>query len=267
MIGGEYNPNDGPSNHKGNALTTTAHPAHQQPQQLQYAQLQNHGQQNFAQQLNQQQYQQQLVQRQAQASESDADGHGLRQIAPMLMTDSRSTSGNTTHTTTASNGQPAGASNCIIASRNTSETSLPNTTIDMEHSDAAAAQQRFIDRQTSAPVGGAAAAQRRAELLKQRSTGSQGSRRSQSNRSDTSSRTGASVHTPQSINYKGINIYQAAAQGSLPLCVLLWGMASPKRVNLMTPDHAGNTPLHYAALAESADVSTAKALCSSFLIV
>ena len=61
-------------------------------------------------------------------------------------------------------------------------------------------------------------------------------------------------NSPYSIQYKGVNIYQAAQQGSLPLCVLLWGMASAKRVNLLTPDSQGNNPLHAAALADSAEV-------------
>jgi hypothetical protein len=60
--------------------------------------------------------------------------------------------------------------------------------------------------------------------------------------------------SPFSIQYKNINIYQAAEQGSLPLCVLLWGMASAKRVNLLVPDVHGNNPLHAAALADSAEV-------------
>eukprot|EP01039_Chlorochromonas_danica_P001485 gene1485-1618_t len=61
--------------------------------------------------------------------------------------------------------------------------------------------------------------------------------------------------SPTSITYRGVNIYQAAAQGSLPLCVLLWGMASAKRVNLMSPDPSGNNPLHMAALADTPEVA------------
>ena len=57
-----------------------------------------------------------------------------------------------------------------------------------------------------------------------------------------------------SINYHGINIAQAAGQGNLPVCVLLWGMATAKRVNLMDPDAQGNTPMHFAALAELPEV-------------
>lgn len=65
----------------------------------------------------------------------------------------------------------------------------------------------------------------------------------------------STAQTAASINYRGINIYQASEQGNLPLCVLLWGMASAKRVNLMVPDGQGNNPLHFAALAESSEVS------------
>ena len=60
-----------------------------------------------------------------------------------------------------------------------------------------------------------------------------------------------------SISYHGINIIQAAGQGNLPLCVLLWGMATAKRVNLMDPDPQGNTPMHFAALADLPEVPTA----------
>lgn len=57
-----------------------------------------------------------------------------------------------------------------------------------------------------------------------------------------------------SVNYHGTDIYQAAADGNLPLCVLLWGMATAKRINLMDPDSLGNTPMHYAALADLPEV-------------
>jgi hypothetical protein len=57
-----------------------------------------------------------------------------------------------------------------------------------------------------------------------------------------------------SVNYHGTDIYQAAADGNLPLCVLLWGMATAKRINLMDPDSHGNTPMHYAALADLPEV-------------
>jgi hypothetical protein len=58
-----------------------------------------------------------------------------------------------------------------------------------------------------------------------------------------------------SIQYKGINIYQATAQGNLPVCVLLWGMAAAKRVNLMAPHSQGNNPMHMAAHADTPEVN------------
>ena len=64
------------------------------------------------------------------------------------------------------------------------------------------------------------------------------------------------MYTAATLHYHGVNIYQAASQGSLPLCVLLWGMASSKRLSLMVPDQNGNNPMHHAALAESAEVSS-----------
>jgi hypothetical protein len=68
---------------------------------------------------------------------------------------------------------------------------------------------------------------------------------------------GATVqHTANTLNYRGTNIYQAAAQGNLPLCVMLWGMGSSKRVSLMVPDFHGNNPMHYAVMAETPEVST-----------
>ena len=35
--------------------------------------------------------------------------------------------------------------------------------------------------------------------------------------------------TAATISYRGTNIYQAASQGALPVCVLLWGIASAKK--------------------------------------
>jgi hypothetical protein len=67
-------------------------------------------------------------------------------------------------------------------------------------------------------------------------------------------RPGRSTLSPASINYHGINISQAAGEGNLPVCVLLWGMATAKRVNLMDPDIQGNTPMHFAALADNPEV-------------
>ena len=58
-----------------------------------------------------------------------------------------------------------------------------------------------------------------------------------------------------SVNYHGVNIFQAAGEGNLPLCVLLWGIASAKRVNLMSCDALGNNPMHFAAFAESPEVN------------
>jgi hypothetical protein len=57
------------------------------------------------------------------------------------------------------------------------------------------------------------------------------------------------------INYHGATISQAASQGNLPLCVLLWGMATAKRVRLMDPDAQGDTPMHFAALADLPEVN------------
>jgi hypothetical protein len=60
--------------------------------------------------------------------------------------------------------------------------------------------------------------------------------------------------SPFSVMYKGANIYQAAQEGNLPLCVLLWGMASAKRVNLLEADAQGNCVLHAAALSDNSEV-------------
>jgi hypothetical protein len=57
-----------------------------------------------------------------------------------------------------------------------------------------------------------------------------------------------------SIMYNGQTITSAATQGNLAVCVLLWGMASAKRINLMLPDAHGNNPMHYACLASTAEV-------------
>lgn len=59
---------------------------------------------------------------------------------------------------------------------------------------------------------------------------------------------------PATINYHGVSISQAASQGNLPLCVLLWGMATAKRVKLMDPDQQGDTPMHFAAMADLPEV-------------
>lgn len=56
------------------------------------------------------------------------------------------------------------------------------------------------------------------------------------------------------IQYKGVTLREAAERGNLPMCVLIWGMASAEKVNLMVPDELGNNPLHYAVRAETPEV-------------
>jgi hypothetical protein len=56
------------------------------------------------------------------------------------------------------------------------------------------------------------------------------------------------------INYHGITLNMAATQGSLPLFVLIWGLAKARKVNLMVPDINGNNPFHHAVLADNLDV-------------
>jgi hypothetical protein len=56
------------------------------------------------------------------------------------------------------------------------------------------------------------------------------------------------------LTYNGQTIISAASQGNLPVCVLLWGMASAKKINIMTPDIHGNNPMHYACLAQTSEV-------------
>lgn len=58
----------------------------------------------------------------------------------------------------------------------------------------------------------------------------------------------------QKINYKEDTISSAAQSGNLPVCVLLWGMASAQKVNLMQPNRDGNNPLHFAAVSSSTEV-------------
>ena len=53
-----------------------------------------------------------------------------------------------------------------------------------------------------------------------------------------------------SLNYRGINIYDAARQGNYPVFVLLWGIASSRYINIMVPDGNGNTPLHHASMSQ-----------------
>jgi ankyrin repeat protein len=57
-----------------------------------------------------------------------------------------------------------------------------------------------------------------------------------------------------SLTYNGQTIITAASQGNLPVCVLLWGMASAKKINIMSPDIHGNNPMHYACLAQTSEV-------------
>lgn len=51
-----------------------------------------------------------------------------------------------------------------------------------------------------------------------------------------------------------MNIYQAASEGNLPVCVLIWGLGVAKRVNLMAADDQGSNPMHYAAMADNTEV-------------
>lgn len=60
-----------------------------------------------------------------------------------------------------------------------------------------------------------------------------------------------SAPAASSVNYQGITIYAACRQGNLPVCVLLWGIAAAKQINLMESDSEGNNPVHYACMAEN----------------
>ena len=64
-------------------------------------------------------------------------------------------------------------------------------------------------------------------------------------------------HSASTLSYNGITMKIAASQGNLPVCVLLWGIASGKKppLNLMSPDENGNNPFHFACLANTPDVS------------
>jgi hypothetical protein len=46
----------------------------------------------------------------------------------------------------------------------------------------------------------------------------------------------------------------ACSQGNLPVVLTLWGLALPRHINMMSPDVEGNTPVHYSALADNAEV-------------
>lgn len=61
-------------------------------------------------------------------------------------------------------------------------------------------------------------------------------------------------NTIEILSYNGQTIITASSQGNLPICVLLWGMASAKRINIMLNDIHGNNPMHYACLAPTAEV-------------
>ncbi len=64
-----------------------------------------------------------------------------------------------------------------------------------------------------------------------------------------------SLTMAKAVTYGGWDIFRAAEQGNLPVCVLLWGMASAKRISLMLPDEDGCNPVHYASMAETSEVS------------
>jgi hypothetical protein len=93
-------------------------------------------------------------------------------------------------------------------------------------------------------------------ITSDRSNSARQKRRSSSSRLQKASisQLGQSVQLATPINYHGVTISQAASQGNLPLCVLLWGMATAKRVRLMDPDSNGDTPMHFAALADIPEV-------------
>ena len=87
-----------------------------------------------------------------------------------------------------------------------------------------------------------------------RSSSAPDRRRQPDKRPFRSKRHHGTIPSPSSINYHGATMAMAASQGNLPLCVLLWGMATAKKVNLLVPDAQGNTPFHFAALADVPEV-------------
>ena len=87
-----------------------------------------------------------------------------------------------------------------------------------------------------------------------RSSSAPDRRRQPDKRPFRSKRHHGTIPSPSSINYHGSTMAMAASQGNLPLCVLLWGMATAKKVNLLVPDAQGNTPFHFAALADVPEV-------------
>lgn len=46
----------------------------------------------------------------------------------------------------------------------------------------------------------------------------------------------------------------ACTQGNLPVVLTLWGLGLPKGIDMMAADDDGNTPVHYSALADNAEV-------------
>ena len=56
------------------------------------------------------------------------------------------------------------------------------------------------------------------------------------------------------IQWKGVTMRMACEQGNLPVVVTLWGLALSRNVDMMGPDSEGNTPIHYAAFADNAEV-------------
>jgi hypothetical protein len=60
--------------------------------------------------------------------------------------------------------------------------------------------------------------------------------------------------TSANINWKGTNMQLACSQGNLPVVLTLWGLALPRNIDMMAPDEEGNTCVHYAALADNAEV-------------
>lgn len=67
-------------------------------------------------------------------------------------------------------------------------------------------------------------------------------------------RPSVSAPAANSISYQGLTINTACQTGNLPVCVLLWGIAAAKQVNLMEVDADGNNPIHYACLADNNEV-------------
>ena len=111
-----------------------------------------------------------------------------------------------------------------------------------------------LDRKASS--GGTA--RRRPKRASSSSGGPQPDSLGQTNPSSSSppphSSTSYTASAAHSVTYRGVGIWQAAGQGSLPLCVLLWSLAAARRVSLMAPDERGNNPMHFAALADNAEV-------------